>query len=201
MTDDKDSIEKRRIAFKDFMSAQESYFNSEEYQEARRIAEENVVKRRELFDLLEEEIPGLSIVEFGGAMPVQGFGMLGDEYWYFRFRYNNGTLSVGPYDEEIEDAIYKDAVELHYKRLFKDPDDIFNKLSPKKEKPENGKYYPHKITRISRKSGPIEGDTYNGTLDDPQEAYEFLREMFLNLEEVPEDEQINRWLRAKLGLD
>lgn len=45
---------------------------------------------------LEARVPGLKFEELGGAAPVQGWGTYRGEPFFFRYRYNNAQLTVGP---------------------------------------------------------------------------------------------------------
>lgn len=45
-------------------------------------------------ELLNSAVPDLRLTSFGGSVPVEGFGTLGDRFIYYRFRYNNAFLET-----------------------------------------------------------------------------------------------------------
>lgn len=189
--------EKRKKAFADYLKEMQEWQSTPEYQEMVKRAKKNADERRVAFDLLEEEFAdqGLKIYSWGGACPTQGFGRLGDDYWYFRFRSNHGTLSVGPYDEDIEERIYQRDLEREREREAADPGNPWNMTGrARKALPTDKDYYPHRITRRASKSGRNPADTYNGDMTDADEAYEFLKALLLDLQDVPEEDQVADWL-------
>lgn len=67
---------------------------------------------------LEALVPGLKIETLGGAAPVQGWGTYNGERFYFRYRYNNAQLHVGPPRDDDpsglpEDRLYNEEYDVN----------------------------------------------------------------------------------------
>ncbi len=61
----------------------------------------------------------LVIDQIGGMCPVQGYGTVNDEPFYFRFRSDCAQLYVGPIDEE-------DGIPADPPRLYAEINDVYN---------------------------------------------------------------------------
>jgi hypothetical protein len=44
---------------------------------------------------IEHYYPEVSFHSFGGVVPVQAFGTFGNKFFYFRFRHNAASLTIG----------------------------------------------------------------------------------------------------------
>lgn len=181
--------EDRLKAWNNYMKMQEEWESTPEYQAAIVAAEERKVEREKMFRKLEEEFAdrGLKVLSWGGACPTQGYGYLDGDRWYFRFRWGNATLDVGPYVEEDEEADYQKALKRYHREMaeiesgLRDEESLFAPHVPRKRMPDDEQFYPKNATRKSSKPGPDPQDAYDGTMEDPQECYDYLKSMILDL--------------------
>ena len=133
-------------------------------------------------------------VPFGGAVPVQAFGVLDDLYFYFRFRHDCGQLRLGPYDQKLEDQLWAAGERDRLARIAKHgPSDFGDR--PKERVVEPGEdFYPTKIAKFGY-VGDFFGEPYAGFLS-PTEAEDLFVQLVDALRDIPEDEQIDRFTLA-----
>ena len=155
-----------------------------------------------VFKVLGEKYPNISFVEGGfGSVPVQAYGKIDDEYFYFRFRFNHATLTVGPYDEEL-DSLYVQRIreDAESRKDEIDESDPFAmlftvdyqvKMAKYDANPEvNRGYLPLRTTRYSSLAGANPEDEYKGDLD-TDEFISMFSTLVDNLRVLPEKEQLS----------
>lgn len=149
---------------------------------------------------------------FSGACPVQAYGHIDGERFYFRFRSNWGQLKVGPYDLEIEEKTYLRGKEQHDKRVREADERLaageidtmdYMWLTTGSSRDEmvlesNPRFYPTRITKASAVEGDNPDDIYNGSLDE-DESFAMFSNLANTLQSVPDEEQISK--TTQLWLD
>lgn len=168
----------------------------------------------EIFAVLGERFPDVKFVEDQGfgSVPVQAYGMVCGEYFYFRFRGNWGSLEVGPYVKMLADLYVKRIVEDVQSRVDareatgeKDSMwDMFDtveyqcKQTQREVDPkQNPTYLPILKTRYAEVQGADPSDVYNGTLD-TDEFIDMFTKLMNNLEDVPDEKQLSPHTRIWL---
>ncbi|MFE6967199.1 hypothetical protein ACFVAJ_19050 [Agromyces sp. NPDC057679] len=149
-----------------------------------------------------------------GSFPVQAYGWLGEDRFYFRFRGDYARLIVGPVDPLLDEARalrvtqqnvqFREIDEIRYARV--DPEDekerrfqkamMCHRVGNRPQKASDVGYHPEIVTRSADISS-VTGEGYAGTLDQEQFADVFTR-LLRQLRPVPKSEQIHpstiRWL-------
>jgi hypothetical protein len=146
---------------------------------------------------------------FLGAVPVQAFGHVDGERFYFRFRGNWGSLKVGPYVKELEDLL---ALRLNEDRISRNQKKLEKARSEGKEdydyswmderpveviEEDNPHFLPEVITAVASQEGADPEDVYNGFLTD-DEAFNMFSFLLENLTPVPVEKQMSEWTRVWL---
>lgn len=165
-----------------------------------------------IFEVLAKKYPNISFSNSGGfgSVPVQAFGKIDDDYFYFRFRFNHATLTVGPYDEKLAELwvqrIREDAEADEARRAGEEKDhwDMFFtakyrvKMAKHDANPEvNPGYIPILTSRYSSLAGKDPNDGYKGDLD-TDEFIEMFSTLVETLKDVPEKEQLREHTRIWL---
>lgn len=145
-----------------------------------------------------------------GSVPVQGYGHVDGQRFYFRFRGNWGNLRVGPYDRELEELhalrVNEDKATRKKARMEKalaegNPiENAFDWLDEREEKvveEDCPDFMPTIITAAAFQEGADPEDIYNGFLDDI-EAFTMFSYLLDNLEPVPVENQIPESTRVWL---
>lgn len=162
-----------------------------------------------VFEVLGEKYPNISFIEGGfGSVPVQAFGQIDDEYFYFRFRFNHATLTVGPYDEELASLyvqrVREDAEAREHELDEADPFSMFFtveyqvKKAIRESNPQvRDGYLPIRKTRYASLAGENPEDEYKGELD-TDEFISMFSTLVNNLKSIPESEQLSDHVRIWL---
>ena len=117
---------------------------------------------------------------FDGSSPVRASGRIGRRYFYFRFRHDTASLTVGSplYYSDVGAAL--DSATRARRRLRRNPDmDSFdryfylNDVRVKRARIRHN-WYPSYRVRASSISS-VTGNEHSGSLDDDQAAYLFER--------------------------
>ena len=138
-----------------------------------------------------------------GGVPAQAFGEVDGQFFYFRFRYDCASLSVGPNDEMLEDAVWLRAEQQRLERIAAFTVDtpefahILLESSTDRNIPGGG-FYPSRTTAFADIEG-VSGDPLLGFLSG--EAFKNVFTRLLNdLQDVPEVKQVPKftqeWLAA-----
>ncbi|WP_159599436.1 hypothetical protein [Agromyces humi] len=151
-----------------------------------------------------------------GSFPVQAYGWLGEDRFYFRFRHDCAQLRVGPVDAALNEAealrsvqqevAFRERDQIKLALLGPDADEMERRwaevLSSRRigKRPQHAgtpDFYPNRVTRHAFRSN-VTGEEYAGTLE-RGEFVALFEEMMLDLQPVPEEQQINEhtieWLR------
>jgi hypothetical protein len=129
---------------------------------------------------------GLSFYRNGlGHTPVQAFGMIDGDYFYFRFRHDMASIEVGPYDEPLEVA---SAALLKQQRRSSSLFELFD-VAEDAESAPGRKFLPQRVTA----SAQIINSTGNGSSDLGLPGFRTLfNRVLAELQPVPEDQQIDQ---------
>jgi len=144
---------------------------------------------------------------FYGMMPVQAFGHIDGQRFYFRFRHNSATLQVGPYDPEIEQLTYErrrqgnerhrqaDLALLAAGQITQERLDEGARMraynTPRGPVPEyEPAFLPTRITASASVMGPGAKNSELGDLTEAQ-ALEIFSALVTALAPVPEEEQLH----------
>lgn len=150
---------------------------------------------------------------FLGCVPVQAYGHVDGQRFYFRFRSNWGSLRVGPYERELEELhalrLNEDRKARQQKRLQEaqaksatedNTFDVAGWLDEREEQvveEDNPHFMPTRITAAVGQEGSDPEDVYNGSLTD-DEAFDMFSHLLENLRPVPVGEQLSEWERIWL---
>jgi hypothetical protein len=142
----------------------------------------------EMFDSMEAEHTdrGLRFFRSGlGHTPVQAYGEIDGEYFYFRFRHDMASIEVGPYDEPLELAC---AAMQKRQRGSSSLFEAFD-LAEAAEDAPGRKFLPQRVTA----SAQIIDATGNGAADLDLPAFRTLfNRVLAELQLVPEHRQIDQ---------
>lgn len=138
---------------------------------------------------------------FEGAVPVQAYGYVDGMRFYFRFRGNVSSLSIGPFDADYEKRYahfsnYRDA-EQNTKRE-KEGLPPLSRSSNHPQTEDDPRFYPHVIYRYGGASGKDSGDIYNGSFSDGDDAIWQFSQTMDAVEDVPVEERYSSWDRENL---
>lgn len=152
-------------------------------------------------------------VPFRGAVPVEAYGTLGDFRFYFRYRYDHGSLVVGPVNDPLEIAI---AAKLNARRdealeglrlqfLAGEVDEDEMSLAEgayadhPDEVPQQGDDAEYKPRDIRMRSDIFDftGEPFAGTLK-PMKAFGLFSLLVDGLYAIPQDEWIDPWTQRWL---
>ena len=133
-------------------------------------------------------------VPFSGMVPVQAFGHIDGNRFYFRFRYDRGMLKIGPVDEELDKALAVAEEKRRQEKLAKiNANDVFSSLGLGREKPaqtgEDDYYYPNRVTTFSS-IADYSGEPYLGALT-KEMAVDLFSKLVEALEPVESDPEIS----------
>ncbi len=137
-----------------------------------------------------------------GSVPVQAFGVLDQQRFYFRFRHDDASLEVGPFDEALEHAVWERSEQVRTARLAAieaagnryDEDGreslIWHLHSRSIAKPTatDPSFLPQRVTAYASEWS-IFDDPYLGSLEDQQFLDIFTR-LIDALVPVPEENQV-----------
>ncbi|WIE81073.1 hypothetical protein [Curtobacterium sp. MCSS17_016] len=138
-----------------------------------------------------------------GSVPVQAFGHIDGQRFYFRFRRDDASIRVGPFDEALELALWERGEQVRKDRLAKleasgeryDDDGresfmwLFDSRPSVAPSADDASFAPSRTTAVAAE-WDIFNDPYLGTLEDDQFEQLFTR-LIDALEPVDEDDQVS----------
>jgi hypothetical protein len=158
----------------------------------------NDALRRNVFHAIEERLSdrGLKFEDRGlGFVPVQAFGRIDGQRFYFRFRGDTASLTVGTFDEALELAewLWRKENDVTYGAQLTAEDAnhlMFGMLIAQSNRTleTDLNFIPTRVTAWAV-ADDVTGEPYNGSLELDEFATLFER-LVSELVPVPEDEQI-----------
>jgi hypothetical protein len=140
-------------------------------------------------------------INFIGALPQQAYGHLDGLRFYFRFRGNHASLTLGAFDKDFEEK-YEARCKAQYEDNHKndDPNDKWAlKYYDKAQHEDDPRFYPRIVLKHSYSEGPNPGNTYAGWLP-PKDLGPLFIKLATSLEDVPTDYPRNartlRWVET-----
>jgi hypothetical protein len=154
--------------------------------------------RRKVFHAIEERLSdrGLKFEDRGlGFIPAQAFGRIDGQHFYFRFRGDAASITVGPFDEALELAVWQwgQQIDATYDAQLRAEDEnhpMLGMLIAQTDRPleTDLDFLPTRVTAWAV-ADDVTGEPYNGSLELDEFATLFER-LVSELVPVPEDEQI-----------
>lgn len=125
-----------------------------------------------------------------GGVPVQAYGWLGDDRFYFRFRHDCAELSVGPFDTDLETAdwVWSELSRLDRQAAKKDDEWMLDEHAQPMPTADDPRFYPTRVTRYAF-ADDVTGERHAGFLEE-DEFCDLFDKMLTQLEAVPEDRQL-----------
>jgi hypothetical protein len=160
--------------------------------------EETIIDYSAVIDQLEKRFSdrGLKFtIPFMGAVPVQAYGYIDGERFYFRFRRDIASIKTGVFNRDVEEKLYEIDVKNHQERVEKnnielsDPDlsplergwlELTNEFRDHRQTGDEKDYYPTPVLRVVSIEN-YTGKKYAGDLT-PEEAEDVFSRLLIKLE-------------------